>query len=217
MRTGGKLNKKIGYIALRSVLVMLVMVGLAACGGAAATPTTVPVAPTATTAPAPPTSTTVPTEAPELEATPTSITQSMDGMEEVDDMEGMEEATPTAPANDGAATDQPAPTPTVATPANTDNAATTTINAILKEWALDLDQTEVSAGTITFIVTNEGRMQHNLTVVSSSGSTLGATPNFSGSAGPQSLEVSLEPGTYTIYCSLPGHAARGQTTTLIVK
>ena len=207
-RTGGKFHKKIGYLALQGVLVMLAMVSLAACGGAAATPTT---------APAPPTATTAPTEAPEPEATPTAIIESTDGIEGMDDMEGMEEATPTTPATDGAATDPPAPTPTTAPADNIGSTTATTINAVLREWAIDMDQTEASAGTITFMVTNEGRMQHNLTVLSSTGATLGATPNFAGSAGAQPLEVTLEPGTYTIICSLPGHATRGQQTTLIVK
>jgi hypothetical protein len=59
-------------------------------------------------------------------------------------------------------------------------------------------------------------MAHNLTVLDSSGE-IAATPSFMSSEGPQTLEVQLQPGTYTIICSLPGHAARGQKTELVVK
>ena len=59
-------------------------------------------------------------------------------------------------------------------------------------------------------------MAHNFTVTDSSGQ-IARTPTFAGSQGPQTLEVTLAPGTYTIICDLPGHAARGQKATLVVK
>lgn len=92
----------------------------------------------------------------------------------------------------------------------------TEVSATLREWAIDLSQDEVPAGKVKFTVTNQGQMQHNLTVLDASG-TVGATPTFGSSAGPQTLEVELKPGTYTLICSLPGHAARGQKITLTVK
>ena len=205
IKIAGKFNKKLSYIMLQSVLVMIAMVSLAACGGAAATPTTAPVPPTATAEAA---------IVPEPEATATVV------MDAMDDMAGMEEATPTAVITDGAAPDGPVPTATVATPEDSSNSGTrgvTEINAVLREWAIDMDQAEISAGTVTFVVTNEGRMDHNLTVLDSNGAKVGGTPNFRGSDGAQTFVVTLAPGTYTIVCSLPGHAQRGQQTELMVK
>ncbi|HET9494742.1 MAG TPA: sulfocyanin-like copper-binding protein, partial [Chloroflexia bacterium] len=68
---------------------------------------------------------------------------------------------------------------------------------------------------ITFVVTNRGQFAHNFTVTGDSG-TVAKTPNFSAADGEQTLEVELQPGTYTIICDLPGHAARGQQTELVV-
>ena len=111
----------------------------------------------------------------------------------------------------------------VATPATNTAASDSTgatdgveVQATLKEWALDLNQTSVAAGKVRFVVNNTGMMPHNLTIKDDSGD-LGHTSTFPKSAGPQTLEVTLKPGTYTVYCSLPGHADRGQKNTLIVK
>lgn len=127
-----------------------------------------------------------------------------------------------------AATSTPAPQPqpqaqatvaadTSTTDSTSSGGASTAVSATLREWAIDLSRSEVSAGKITFTVTNQGMMQHNLTVMDASGNRIGATPDFGSSAGPQTLEVDLQPGTYTLICSLPGHAQRGQQAQLIVK
>jgi plastocyanin len=97
-----------------------------------------------------------------------------------------------------------------------DTAQATEIKATLSEWALELSQKEVAAGKVTFVVTNNGRMPHNLSVTDSTGAK-GTTRTFTASDGAQSLELTLAPGTYTVICALPGHADRGQKTVLVVK
>jgi uncharacterized cupredoxin-like copper-binding protein len=120
------------------------------------------------------------------------------------------EVTPTTAAQaDATAT-------TVQTQPTQSSGAETTVQATLKEWAIVLSQSEVPAGKVTFTVTNQGQMMHNLTIQDSSG-VVAKTPNFDSSQGAQTLEVELQPGTYTLLCSLPGHAARGQMTQLTVK
>jgi plastocyanin len=114
----------------------------------------------------------------------------------------------------------PAAEPTTPAAAPADGGATGSaveVAATLREWGLDLSQTEVAAGTIRFAVSNTGRMPHNLTIRDAAGTILGATPNFPAGDSPVALEVTLPPGTYTVYCSLPGHAAQGQQNTLVVK
>lgn len=109
-------------------------------------------------------------------------------------------------------------TPTPAAPASGESAANAVeVQATLREWALDLNQTEVPAGTVRFVVNNQGRFAHNFTIKDANNNVLGKTPTFSKDKGPQTVEVTLAPGTYTVYCSLPGHAAQGQQNTLVVK
>jgi uncharacterized cupredoxin-like copper-binding protein len=131
------------------------------------------------------------------------------------DMEGMSD-TPVIPVETPVAPD---PTATPAEPATVDaSESATEIQATLIEWDLTLSQTEVPAGKVTFIVTNAGRMRHNLMIMDSAGTEMiGRTPDFTASQGPQTLEVELQPGTYTVLCALPGHAARGQQAELVVK
>lgn len=68
---------------------------------------------------------------------------------------------------------------------------------------------------MTIDFTNGSPVAHNLTIASSSGQVVGATPTFQG--GSKTLTVSLKPGTYTFYCSVPGHRQAGMQGTLVVK
>jgi plastocyanin len=71
------------------------------------------------------------------------------------------------------------------------------------------------AGTVSIDFTNMAELGHNLTVESSSGSVAGATPTFSG--GSKTLNLSLKPGTYKFFCSVPGHRMAGMEGTLTIQ
>ena len=58
------------------------------------------------------------------------------------------------------------------------------------------------AGTVTITMTNMSPLEHNVTIASGS-TVIGATPTFKG--GARTLSLKLKPGTYTFYCSVPGH------------
>ncbi len=71
------------------------------------------------------------------------------------------------------------------------------------------------AGEVTISFTNTSSLMHNMTIQQgTSGAVLGATPTFQG--GTKTLTLNLKPGTYTFYCSVPGHRAAGMQGTLIV-
>lgn len=70
-------------------------------------------------------------------------------------------------------------------------------------------------GKVTIEFTNSAPLEHNVTVASSAGSTEGATPTFSG--GTKSLTLNLKAGTYTFFCSVPGHRQAGMQGTLTVQ
>jgi uncharacterized cupredoxin-like copper-binding protein len=185
---------------LTTILLVLATAALAACGDA--TSSGASTQPTATLPlEAAPTPTLVAMEdiemAPTMEADPTSTTQPAD---------------PTTAPEEVDNTDTPTPAPATSGEAGT----TTEVQATLREWAIDLSRQEVPAGKIRFTVTNQSRMAHNLTITNSSG-TIDKTSNFTSSDGPQTLEVDLQPGTYTLICDLPGHAQRGQRIELTVK
>jgi plastocyanin len=71
------------------------------------------------------------------------------------------------------------------------------------------------AGKVSVDFTNSSSLGHNVTIESSSGQSVGATPTFSG--GSKTLSVNLKPGTYKFFCSVPGHRQAGMEGTLTVK
>jgi plastocyanin len=71
------------------------------------------------------------------------------------------------------------------------------------------------AGKVSVDFTNSSSLPHNVTIESSSGEKVGATPTFSG--GSKSLAVNLKPGTYKFFCSVPGHRQAGMEGTLTVQ
>jgi plastocyanin len=73
-------------------------------------------------------------------------------------------------------------------------------------------QLSAKAGAVTIEMTNMSPLEHNVTVAQGS-TVLGATPTFKGT---RSLTLSLKPGTYTFYCSVPGHRQAGMEGTLSV-
>ncbi len=82
---------------------------------------------------------------------------------------------------------------------------------------LKYDTTSLSAaaGKVSINFTNMAPLGHNVTIASSSGAVVGATPTFEG--GSKTLSVNLKPGTYKFYCSVPGHRQAGMEGTLTVK
>ncbi len=77
------------------------------------------------------------------------------------------------------------------------------------------DSLSAKAGTVTIHFANMSSLPHNMTVQQgTNGKTIGATPTFSGST--KTLTVNLKPGTYTFYCSVPGHRQAGMHGTLTV-
>ena len=72
-----------------------------------------------------------------------------------------------------------------------------------------------TAGTVSIDFTNSSSVEHNFTLANSSGAQVGATPTFQG--GSKTLTVSLKPGTYKFYCTVPGHRAAGMEGTLTLQ
>lgn len=113
-------------------------------------------------------------------------------------------------------------TPSASTPSATSPSAATPAASSLSLAAdpnggLKFDKTALAAkaGSVTIAFANSSPVPHNVTISRGSGGPqIGATPTFGG--GSKTLTVNLQPGTYTFFCSVPGHAAAGMTGTLTV-
>ena len=83
------------------------------------------------------------------------------------------------------------------------------------QLAFDKKTLSAKAGKVTITMTNMSPVGHNITIQQgTSGSVLGSTPTFNG--GSKSVTVNLKAGTYTFFCSVPGHRAGGMVGTLTV-
>jgi len=82
---------------------------------------------------------------------------------------------------------------------------------------LRFQQTSLTAkaGQVSIAFTNMTPLMHNLTIADESGAVQGFTPTFNGAT--KTLTVSLKPGTYKFYCSVPGHRQAGMEGTLTVQ
>jgi hypothetical protein len=90
-----------------------------------------------------------------------------------------------------------------------------------QEWSLWPSRASLPAGGVSVQLANRGQDAHDLRIrrLNRSGEMTGPTQAV---AITQSAEVSsaswhLGPGTYELYCSLPGHMRRGMHARLVVR
>ncbi|MFL5897039.1 MAG: plastocyanin/azurin family copper-binding protein [Solirubrobacterales bacterium] len=81
--------------------------------------------------------------------------------------------------------------------------------------AFTSDKATAKAGNVTVDFTNPSPVPHNVKIEDSGGEEIGGTETIS--EGSESAQVELKPGTYTYYCSVPGHRQAGMEGTLTVK
>lgn len=127
-----------------------------------------------------------------------------------------------APTTSTSSASSSSATSTTSTSASSSSAAPSgpaqTINvAAAPSGALKFTTSKLTAkaGKITFVFANKSPLPHNLTIQQgTNGKVLGATPTFTG--GSRSFTVTLPAGTYTYFCSVPGHRQAGMLGTLTV-
>ncbi len=128
-------------------------------------------------------------------------------------------ATPTAAPQAAAPASAGSPTSSTAAPVASASSggggsggASTTINATEKDFAIALDKSSVSAGSVTFKVTNQGPSPHNIAI-----KELKKTSDTYDPGKPGQFTVDLPAGTYTVICEIPGHEQLGMHIMLTVK
>jgi plastocyanin len=115
----------------------------------------------------------------------------------------------------------PAATPTTSSGTTSSTPAPATANALSveanAEGQLKYNKSSLTAnaGKVSIAFTNTSPLEHNLTIATSSGTILGATPTFKG--GTKLLALELKAGTYKFFCTVPGHRMAGMEGTLTVK
>jgi plastocyanin len=83
------------------------------------------------------------------------------------------------------------------------------------DLAFDQKSVSAKAGSVTIDFDNKQSLQHDVKVEDSSGQELGGTDLVS--QGTATATVNVQPGTYTFFCSVPGHREAGMEGTLTVK
>jgi plastocyanin len=70
------------------------------------------------------------------------------------------------------------------------------------------------AGRISVTLANNSSVPHGLTLVDPSGVEVASAPPFTG--GRKTFSVAVKAGTYSFYCTVPGHKQAGMVGTLAV-
>ena len=90
-------------------------------------------------------------------------------------------------------------------------AATTTVTVTMTEFALKLSKRTVPKGTVVFKVVNRGRFPHDFKIA-------GKKTRLLAGGQSQTLRVTFtRAGRFAATCTVPGHAAAGMKTTLVVR
>jgi plastocyanin len=83
------------------------------------------------------------------------------------------------------------------------------------DLAFDQKDVTAQAGSDTISFDNRQAVPHDVKVEDSSGNEIGGTDLVTSGTG--TATVDLQPGTYTFFCSVPGHREAGMEGTITVK
>ncbi|MGB8004377.1 MAG: plastocyanin/azurin family copper-binding protein [Gaiellaceae bacterium] len=124
--------------------------------------------------------------------------------------EAPEATTTTAPTTTEQQTST-AETSTAETTTTTAKPAETKVPVSETEFKITLGSTTLKAGEITFEVSDDGKIPHDLAIKGTSDKTKEIAPGSNAE-----LKVTLKPGTYVLYCSIPGHEQAGMKQSITV-
>lgn len=106
------------------------------------------------------------------------------------------------------------------TEATTTQAATTAttkessnVTATETEFKIALPSSSITAGSYSFDVKNDGKIEHDFVI---KGNGVDEKTPTIGAGESATLKVDLKPGTYDVYCSIPGHKQAGMDLKLTV-
>lgn len=95
------------------------------------------------------------------------------------------------------------------------SAATVDFEAASSGLAYTAESAEAEAGEVTIDFTNPQAVPHDVAIEDSGGEVIAQTEELT--EGSDSTSANLKPGTYTFFCTVPGHREAGMEGTLTVK
>ncbi|HEY2718681.1 MAG TPA: plastocyanin/azurin family copper-binding protein [Solirubrobacteraceae bacterium] len=125
-------------------------------------------------------------------------------------------STPSKSAPAKTKTSPKATTGTPAPPSSPAATATTTLKLAANpagQLAYDTKTLSAKAGKVTIDFANASPVEHDVAIAQGT-AVAGQTPVFTG--GSKTLTLNLKPGTYSFYCTVPGHRQAGMEGTLTV-
>lgn len=100
------------------------------------------------------------------------------------------------------------------TPAPSGSGPVTTVQVQENEYHISLSQSAFPAGRYSFVVNDTGQADHALSI---SGPNLSKASTKTVEPGAKTqLDVTLQPGTYKLWCPVDGHEQLGMTATITV-
>ena len=114
---------------------------------------------------------------------------------------------------------EPTTTEQTRTQATSTQSTTTTasapkaVTATETEFKIALPSTTIGAGSYRFDVKNDGKIDHDFVI---KGNGVDEKTPTIGAGESATLDVDLKPGTYDVYCSIPGHKEAGMDLKLTV-
>jgi uncharacterized cupredoxin-like copper-binding protein len=99
------------------------------------------------------------------------------------------------------------------TAATTTTSAATSVPVTETEFKIALPKSTLAAGSYSFQVKNDGKIEHDLVIQGNGVDERSPTIEPGKTA---TLKVDLKPGTYDVYCSIPGHKQAGMDFKLTV-
>jgi len=90
------------------------------------------------------------------------------------------------------------------------------IQVTMTEFKFTPSTISAPSGKIVFWLVNSGTTQHDLAIRDSSGTTLATSELVSAGDQKEFDAINVAAGTYTFYCTQPGHEASGMKGTLTV-
>jgi plastocyanin len=101
-----------------------------------------------------------------------------------------------------------ASSPSAATTGQAAAGGGTTVTATETEFHIALSTMTFHPGTYKFVAVNKGQASHNL-VISGPGVNQVKTPGLISPGAQEPVTVTLQQGSYDVYCGVPGHKAMG--------